>query len=406
MLLGVVLFDDPRAPGAGWMSCRAVHGATAERIAGIGDVPTDLVWVTNVEQGDFYALRLHRDAHLRRANYLRVGLRQLQLELGLDSVAPDQACMVLAGVMATVAHLARECGLEIGQMRGESLAVLVRDYALGHVERPSQEMEAALEGAHQSDSSTPGQFTPGARLAMLRRNRAQHALEVLQTPVPEGVWEYMEEVVMPPPRERVAWLLAMERPLLVRARVSRVTPQYAELVAFGVQMRARRARSDLRNWMSHPELMWIREVAEVHITGAFVGTGYGGVNWREAVRQALRRDFGLPPSVLHLGVASGILLENLAAGAMAEMRPSQVVDGWYPPRAVWLRAVDRALSFFDAIRVAKAGARVVGYGSGTVRVMVPEGGSEQLALQARNAGVLAGMSVNSAARLVQALEAA
>ncbi|KAB2842252.1 MAG: hypothetical protein F9K47_09485 [Burkholderiales bacterium] len=158
--------------------------------------------------------------------------------------------------------------------------------------------------------------------------------------------------------------------------------------------------------MSHPELMWIREVAEVHITGAFVGAGYGSVNWRETVRQALRRDFGLPPSVLHLGVASGILLENLVAGAMAEMRPSQVVDGWYPPRAVWLRAVDRALSFFDAIRVAKTGARVVGYGSGTVRVMVPEGGSEQLASQARNAGVLAGMSVNAAARLIQALEAA
>jgi len=122
---------------------------------------------------------------------------------------------------------------------------------------------------------------------------------------------------------------------------------------------------------------------------------------------ALTANFGLPESAAHLCPSVGLFLENLLYSLMLDVRMKGRIQASYLlPHAVWLRAVDRALCFCAATRVAKSGMIVLGYGNGAVRVAVQEGGTSDLLRAAAAAGLAASCNSAQRARISATLERA
>lgn len=404
--VGVVLFDRPEAPTSGWACCSPIHQDTAERIQYATDLPTDCVWVTNLDHPQFAQAGFLHSGNLRKMTFLRSNLRQITAELGLESEPPEVAASALARIMWRCVLLAGRVGMPAATgIAGESLAHALRDSVLQPQLPPNtQELAVALRSALQVDSSCAA-APRGSSIAIVRRNRPQHVADLLQTAVPQGAWRFFGESELPiNMRQRVIWATDTAKPSLVRARVSRVRPEYGELHAFGVSFNANMA---VRQWISQPELLWLSEIAEVQITAAYQCEAYSTIPLTQVAQAAIEDDFGLPGSLVHLSSSVGLFLDSLTTALMLDTRSkARVYAPVVHPSAVWIRAVDRALSFAAAVKMSKMGALVLGYGNGAVRVAVEHGGADGVLRQAASAGLVAGLSTTTQARVTADLEVA
>jgi len=406
--VGVALFDNPASPSSGWLCAPAIHGATAERFSTLGDLRQDVIWVLNLDDMTFNAHNMLHSRHVRRGRFLRVTLKQIAAEFALDQVGADRACAVLAGIVWRCLQMATTCGFASGEHPvGESLSHTLRDLVLQRQDasQAPQELMTALRAAHQSDSSV-APAPRGSQVAILRRNRMQHASEVLSCATPVGQWRFLTEKDMPSTAaQRLDWAARSAQPILVRAAVSRINPEYLQLVAFGNSMGG--GQGVTRQWLSQPELIWLREFADIRINAAFVADRAGPPPINFQAMTALTANFGLPESAAHLCPSVGLFLENLLYSLMLDVRmKGRIQASFLLPHAVWLRAVDRALCFCAATRVAKAGMIVLGYGNGAVRVAVQEGGTADLLRAAGSAGLAASCNSAQRARISATLERA
>lgn len=406
--IGVAYFDNPSSPRGGWCSSFPVHGPTAIRFDSVGDLLHDVYWVTNLDEATYAQHNFLHLRHCRRGNFLRSTLRTVANEYGLDQRGSDSCCVQLAGLVWRCMLLATTVGFTHGQhVVQESLGHTLRDVMLTALDPSgtSPELSTALAAAHQTDSSC-GVPPARSRIVVCRRNRAQHVSEVLGAQVPIGNWRMMDDDELPAASvKRLDWALSSIQPVLVRASVSKINPDYQRLTAFGNSMGG--SSATLRQWISQPELVWLSEFAEIKITAAFVAESFGAAPISEAASAALSADFGLPESATFSAPSVGLFLENVLHALAMPVRPrGRVFVSNLHPYAVWFRAIDRAYSFCSAVAMAKAGALVIGYGNGAVRVAVHEGGAQELFSQAAAAQLSVPAALREQARVAAQLERA
>ncbi len=404
IVVGVVWFDDATNPTAGWMCAVGIEGARAVRVQSPSDVPRDMVWITNLPYLEFYRVGWGMQSHLRHAGFIRPGLDTIANESGLSEASPEVRVEVLAALADRCLLFARACGVPYTGQNKPSLGHVLQA-TLFPTQRSHDDpsVEGALAAAYQVDSSvSAGSMPRGSRIVKARNNRTAYWQQVLSSSVPTGSWRLLEAVNLPTSvKARVEWAIQSPVPVLVRARVHRADPEYSDLIAFGASIAAR----SVRQWMTAPEVMWLSAFADVDISAAWVASEYAAPLLPAQCVAALDADFSLPPSALYLAPSVGIFLENFAHGAMAEntgQGPAKSVSA----RAAWLRAIDRGLSFVSAVRLAKNGLRVLGYGNGEVRCVVEEGAATAVLNAISAAGLVAPMWLPSAQRAARILEEA
>lgn len=388
---GCVLFDDPNRAGPGWAS---IAGDTAFRINGTGDLATDVVWIVNVEYQAFFRQGLQRLARLKRTYYLTRTIPQIMRELGLDSrfMPATQAVRVLAEIFDRTVRLAeRHYGADVS--RYDTLADGLRGAILSKDETLSTEIDQAVDQATQNTVMCEQRFLPDSTHLTFRRPRMLHARELLATPMPLAPWEFLPGEKMVPEARRMDWLLRQDRPVLAKIAVQRLSPEAAHLVAFGSGAWGRGKQKD-RSWASHPELLFLSHYATVRVDAAFLGAGYAPL-----APLIPLMDEGPAGD---LSFSAGLLADSYVT-ALASPQPYHLGPKIPTPRAAWLRASDRFLSFFPAMLLDGAGFQVNSYGMGSVGVRVVQGNLTAAACAAREASLLVPLSLTGDAEIEEAL---
>ena len=359
---GCVLFDNDKEMQDGWAS---VAGDSPFRISSISKLPSDCIWVTNGDWKEF-TFQGHKNVHnLRRNNYFRTALRGIAGDLGciIEIGESWKLCQTLSHIFSAASQVS-DAAYEIRKGGGFTADTLSDEIkrSLPQAAATPTEMAQPLLSAFQRDSADASvRWMQGCVMVTLRPNRVTYAKRMLESRFPEGSWEIIRDGELPVgDMKRIDHVLNFNRPVLAQVQVDTSSSEgsLAGLAAFGSQFGR---RSSLRLWVSDVELAWLSEVCNVSIREVMVCERYKTLK-------------GLPTFF-----DDPLVSLSYAAGLVAESHWSCVASTNYMPslktheasaRAVWVRAMDRALSFKLARRAHESGFTVRWYGDGAVMVRI------------------------------------
>jgi hypothetical protein len=413
-VIGYAHFDEPDDPQAGWAASPATNGEP-KRVAGIQHLRSDIVWLTNVEYSAWWKYRLGNQPNLRQALYARTTIKALMADLGMAQPQhrAEDICAALYEVLTRTMRTAeRAMGFKVGDFSHQKMSEAIKLILLG--EREPREyacsdnaVVSALAGAIQSDSSCGAKKDERTKHTWVgvRRNRVQHALDILASPVPMGPWEVVPMSMLPASgRERVAWVLSQSRPVLARISMTGEDSDQYRMVAFGVSSVQKTGSrsvggSHMRQWVASPEMAMLASFCSVEVHDVLLASSYAPIAARYPFPTVEPHDwFSLSFGLFAENYWSSLIIPTKGSG------PGQ--DSIHTARAVWLRAVDRVYSFHAAMQMRLSGVIVSQYGNGAVGCWVPEGGLAHIQDAARRAGLLAPLLLPQSTRLEQGLEAA
>ncbi len=362
---GVALFDNPRDMSEGW-ACR---GDEREPFRfSVAGLENDTLWVTNLDWSEYQA-KAQKLSHLRRVDYLRSSLNAIAADLGvrLTGEYAVEGSRELARVLRQamlIMMAVYPIASPITDFRGDVLADDIRRL-LPRPPKASEHTRTPLASAYQAYSvpEWANRYVPESITLTLRLNRLEYAQRIMATQVPDEGWTYV------PPENAgsidISRLLDPTQPSLVEAVVEldNIDPELARLIAFGSQSGNRTA---IRKWISQPELAWLSQHAKVRVSSFLLARA----------SRPLSDGLGLPARL----TADPLFVASMPVGLVAECHWSAVASTPYNRSsrsndinvwAVWLRAMDRALSFRLAFEAHQNGLVVAGYGNGSCLVRVP-----------------------------------
>ncbi len=414
---GYAHFDEPTSPESGWAASFETHGEP-KRISGIGSLRSDIIWMTNIEYGAWYAHKLGNMPNLRQSLYARSSIKSLVSELGLiqPQLRAEDICATLYEVFDRMLRIAeRAVGFNILSQQHKKFSEAIRTLLIG--EREPKEYTCnepsiieAFANAIQPDSGCHAVREGSTRYTWVgvRRNRLQHALDILSTPIPQGPWEVVSQHLLPADdRDRVAWLLAQTRPTMARVSIVTEDTDRHRMVAFGVPSvptsnkpkKNGMAVSNLRQWVSAPELLMLSAFTTMRVNDVLLAESYAPL--------VAKKSFPMPLEPHDwMSTSFGLFAENYWSAMALPMAAPVSHALTYTARSVWLRAADRVYSFHAAMQMRLSGIAVGNYGSGAVGLWVPEGGMAHALDAAARAGLIAPMLMPESARLERGLEAA
>ena len=353
---GVTLWDDPDIGGQG-LICLA--GEAPRRIASPADVPSQNVYVSNMDYRQFVRARLQRTPKFRARDFMRLNLGSILAETGYLRSEPEAQAIFLAGLFSQVMDYAAR-HLAIQNAPRSTLALGLRE-ALGY-QPPDNDpgLEYILKSASQGytfsawdPDTAPVGDGPRPLFLVFRAHRQAYAQSLLATPVPHGAWHKV-------PHKRnqgqdalinLVEGVASEQPVAIPVRIHRFTnSRIGNLINYGAGARDHKVRSgaghsmsspNQREWVCFPEFLMLREFADIELCAPIMAAGQYADNLCAASEP--NGDFN--PYKLQglekIQYSAGIYLENLWTSIGRQSFPSS-------PAAMWLQAIDRMQSFLLA----------------------------------------------------------
>lgn len=379
---GVAILDDPELAGedtSGWAS---VAGGKAFRFSRLSDLESDTIWLNNAS---FEAAR--RAKHYAKHNLRGESFLGPRLAMILDDISAGShpANNLAAQQLSLIAD--RTCRFAMKSYKETALSK--HTLAAGILESTGDTvlpttgeswLDVALEMAYQKGAGCDVRSQPfikHPRSVNLRYNRLMHAAKVMETMVPDGGFEYISATRQAMTADT---LLAQDYPVLAQVSVSKISPEVESILGFGSFVGGRQGRS-LREWVAGPELALLSEFASIKIKGA--------VFWERAI--PLPKRFALPDTIndglMVLSYSVGLMAESHLGGLLSGKRNDLTKKNQYTPRAVFLAAMDRALTFPLVRALRNEGYTVTYYGSGSANVRVQSSRLPELSLFARDAAL-------------------
>jgi hypothetical protein len=363
--IGIMLYDNPKECASGWAS---VNGIEATYVRQHSDLANNVTWITNGEFSQFITLG-HRNVHnLRSLTFFRTQINQICADLGYEMMGAHArgAAQAVSEVATRVFRLAAQgYQWKAGELaNADSLHENIKSRFPRDVYPNNPALERALRSAYQTDSAlSRADFVPNSVFLTMRVNRLDHARQILACPIPDDAWEYIPNVKLPvAQRDRLAFCLKHDMPILAEVvlDMTRADSEYAALAAFGQRVQSRMV---LREWVSHPELLWLARFTPLEIKSVFRSADYRTLPERTLLPATLTSD-----PLLHLSYSAGLLAENHWMALASDEYNKMLKKKSLTARAVWLRAADRALCFSVAKKAVDRGFTVTGYSTGAVRV--------------------------------------
>lgn len=272
MRVGAVLFDASNVIVASdrtvvsldsaWAS---IGGGQARRVQSIHDLPSDVIWLTNLTYNNFFRAGLHRHPNFRNEGWLRTLFNQLVAELGIDlnCVSPSTTVSTIAAIAQRTVTVAqsRYAVIPKNKRLNEDFAVAMGVPRSGLPDMFYSHFDAVAD--HPSVSVIHGtNYGSALPTVTVRRNRLRHARDVLETPVPtDSGWE-LERSVAPDRNDK--WLESINTPFLVKCAVSNVKPMIAEVLSWGSGSR------EVREWLTDIEWRVVRQHGDVAVSAALI----------------------------------------------------------------------------------------------------------------------------------------
>ena len=375
---GAVVFDTPEEPALGW-AARA--GETAFRIQGVEALDNRTVWLLNTDFQTMCRIGLAGHAFFRSDGFLRLKVGQILADwgcLGVDGVMldPSTGASAVAGVFDRLVRL--QCatlGVDRADWRPPRIAFrsAIRETLIPPDEvLESHLTNAAIEAGQSYTRCVTRQWTGQRLITHVARPRLEHALNVLQSPVPAAT-DY--QPIRPPGRGTPLrdWFDGHPGPMLLRASVSGMDKELSDLVNLGSSAQSTHQSTgtgstysalSTRQWMTGDEARVYDQFGEVEVDEALWWP-----RWAQPVQAipALGRFAECVEDYDHMGYSLGLfadqlwtgLTQNQSASAMDAKRVQNVI-------APFLRASDRMGCLRSAIRFIQQGYAVTGFGAGRV----------------------------------------
>ncbi len=367
MRVGAVLFDASNVIVASdrtvvsldsaWAS---IGGGQARRVQSIHDLPSDVIWLTNLTYNNFFRAGLHRHPNFRNEGWLRTLFNQLVAELGIDlnCVSPSTTVSTIAAIAQRTVTVAqsRYAVIPKNKRLNEDFAVAMGVPRSGLPDMFYSHFDAVAD--HPSVSVIHGtNYGSALPTVTVRRNRLRHARDVLETPVPtDSGWE-LERSVAPDRNDK--WLESINTPFLVKCAVSNVKPMIAEVLSWGSGSR------EVREWLTDIEWRVVRQHGDVAVSAALIC---------KKPAAPLPQVKLLPDGPLdELSFTYGLIAEQIWT-AMTNKQHYKGDISRYTAAAAWLRAADRMAMFDYAQKLYGRGLNVMSYGVGNVVLRYPENG--------------------------------
>jgi len=224
-----------------------------------------------------------------------------------------------------------------------------------------------LRGAYQSWSSPQMQqkmmYDRGSRMIYFRRNRLQHALDIMRTPLPANGWSIASN--------SLDSLLDPGQPTLVEVAIEwrHADAELVSLIAFGADA----SNTLIRRWVSQIELAWLLQYARITVLSAYAANAAAPLPAQLQLPNVIAGD-----PVYQLSIPHGLVAEAHWAGLARPAYNRQKRVSEITATSVWYRAMDRAISFQMALAAKQLGGNVTGYGSGGVQVRLENLSVQQL----------------------------
>jgi hypothetical protein len=376
MPYGVVLFDDVvrnvsrKRKADATDGFASIDGAPARRIVSVNELDSNVKWLTNFEFTDFNANGLLRNPNYFFSGFLRTDLKQLADEIGAgpDQLNAREASSMLSTLFGRVMRLAEQSlGVQFvnTKMSTRGLSDFIADRVVNRNKIPD-DANAAFKAAYQTWIPLVVKVPREWKRIMLRRPRYRHAVEVLSTPVPsEFQWVYVQGSRLPADKDaRITWCLGNELPVVANVIVKPRRNEFMDLISYNAGAQQERA------WVCQPELLMLSQFCEVEVIGAFVCEA-GFEEQKELTQFPDLGDF------TEASLSLGLLAENFWV-SMASPRTTPTNAKFWPPRAVWYRAMDRLAMFMNAVKMQREGFKVFGYGTGALCVYYPPGATSEM----------------------------
>lgn len=385
---GVVLFDDPKQPGAGW---KAQAGGKADRINSPDDLSTGTIWLTNIDYDNFFrASDVWRRSNLRHEGYLVVKIANILKEWNYDPARPGQqsqlaptfVCQFVSQCFHRIMHasfrLMRQVDPRLTMDRAFSGQTLRDDIriVLPQLDYPKSEAASIMKADKSYQEFTQCTTRPmrDAVSIMVRRPRTLHAMEMLQVPVPVGPFELIpRRGFKAHGNDIVQFLKDTEHPCMVELDMEGIDPEIGPV--YGFSNTTNRAAKHTRNWVPHNEFQLLSRYANLTIRSFYMGREYGSLVGKlpDAVQEFLA------DKTLDSSWTAGVVAETIWRAATLKEGTAQAgkfTDGedragtsW---EGAWIRGQDKISMFLPAYELSKRNYAISSYGLGWINARIPE----------------------------------
>lgn len=386
---GVVLFDDPKQPAAGWKA--TAGNPKTERIQSPDDLSTGTIWLTNIDYNDFFrSSEIWRRSNLRHDGYLVVKIANILKEWNYDpgragqpsQLAPNFICQFVSQCFHRIMHAAfrliRQIDPRLTMDRAFTRQTLRDDLriVLPPLDYPKSEAASFMKVDKSFQEFTQCTTRPmrDAVSIMVRRPRTLHAMEMLQTPVPVGPFEPVaRKNFRHHGTDIVDFLKTTERPCMIELDVEGIDPDIGPVYGFSNSTNKQSKQS--RDWVAHNEFEALSRYANLSIRSFYMGREYGSLVSKlpDAVQEFLT------DKTLDSSWTAGIIAETLWRAATlkeASDQAGKATDGedragtsW---EGAWIRGQDKISMFIPALELNKRNYAISSYGLGWVQARVTE----------------------------------
>lgn len=391
---GAVIFDDPEEHADGWACAWDVDPAQRKvvRVSGPHELPSDTSWITNLSYdvmrvAQLGGSRFRNDAFL--SNKIGVILNECGLGDGIQNVNRIAPTAIFDGRYATAASartafiawtfhsVLREAAqfMPIDAPPVADLASLYRESLLPpasifyNKDLPNDLVQTALTATDTSwTPAASGMDRQAGRTVRLPLDRVTLCRTLLNVVYPLSGWKLDTDVIKAlnkrPVDDIMRWFDGHPE-ALVKVTMRRTDPRYESLVNYGANVQNNRLAGQ---WLVSSEAARLWGPCDLTIHAAITANrSTHSRAWIEAkglvVDDALwERKAG--------SYAFQLWADTLWRGLCKA--PLKSPHGMKSPAYTFVRAVDREICFYAAVKVQEAGLTVKGYGSGSVHIFLPD----------------------------------
>ncbi len=380
MRFGFAFFKTPLAPEEGIYS---IAGAEVVFFSSVSELPSDVLWWTNVQYRTLNQASLSAISTLRMDKYLPISPDDCLMEWGFIPAETSNASATrfLSQCFFRIMSIAEKLISEIAPRKPKHLFFTSADLRLDLATvMPKQAyvypkgdaasiLKAGYSFVEYSGVSRSG--LRGVPRIVMRRPRLAHAIDMFFSPIPDGGLEFMENGIS------LTEALNSEKPILAEVVVERADRTVAPVFAYGHSINT--SQRVVRAWVPHPELIALSAFAEITVKNAWIGRGYTRLIdiASPAVIRFLQSDYTT------LSWSAGIIADLLWRCQSIRDQSSSPIPksaradaSWI---GAWLKSSDKTLSFMASLDLeAASGIPVSSYGQGTAQFQCPTTATEEL----------------------------
>tara|TARA_B100000749_G_C18446024_1_gene474282 strand:- start:37 stop:1224 length:1188 start_codon:yes stop_codon:yes gene_type:complete len=361
--IGVVCFDNFETIKGGWAS---VSGGEPFRINGIGDLSSNVLWISNLPFYYYKKLNLLRNPNIYDQQFFRTSLKQISDELGLKD-KPDDVSQKVSLIFQRVYDLGMDdFQLTLDDIEYRYNSALVNCILPSSIRQiPSGEFSSVLMTAFkestQQNQAMIGNVSKGTKARTFCFPKGAFSRTILSLPMPTNTgWKKLEDSIVTGTigskednilKGTQAFVSYCNEKLSKKAVFFRINVSYTSKFFRSFATFANGSNYQ-RNWVTLPELLELIKYSIVEIYEAY-----------SCELSTLNFDF-VDNDSDEYSFSRGLYLENIYTALSLPINNGE----YFNPVGAYVRAYDRVMCLKAAYAFSKSNLKVGSFGTGRVIV--------------------------------------